>query len=307
MGADPVTPIYSPDSAMPVRLQGIKVTSSEMSSSCSTREVESKMDNLVVCAVIRNESKYVYEWLSFHYYVGVRHFYIYENCSTDDTVEVIKSWPRQDLVSLMNWPVFPAQPKAFGQFVETLSDVAEWCAFIDCDEFLCPRTSETIPEFLANLDPGITGMYVHWLMFGSSGYRERPEGLVTETFIRRGYENFGANRIGKTIVRLRAATSVPITHIVASTGRLVNDSFEEVDQTGSGVHTSASHRKVALHHYFTKSLEEWRLRRGLGRVDLAASDPLFVRPDQEFYSHDVNDVVDVTAANLMKEAHKIFY
>jgi hypothetical protein len=277
--------------------------------SCERRpslRVEHRKHDLVACIVVRNESRYIYEWLSFHYYVGIKHFYIYENCSTDDTIKIIKSWPKQDLLTLINWPVFPAQPKAFEHFLETSRDVAEWCAFIDCDEFLCPRTPEPIPEFLCSLDPGITGIYVHWLTFGSSGYRERANGLVTETFTMRCHENFGPNCHGKTIARLHATTSALGTHIVASTGRLVNDSFDEVDQAGSPLHVPASHRKVALHHYFTKSLEEWRLRRRLGRVDLEASDPLFIRSDEDFYFHDVNDVVDVTAANLMREARKDF-
>jgi hypothetical protein len=45
-----------------------------------------------------------------------------------------------------------------------------------------------------------------------------------------------------------------------------------------------------VNHYFTKSKEEWIARRKLGKCD--HKDEKDVRPIEEFYRHDNNDILD---------------
>jgi cellulose synthase/poly-beta-1,6-N-acetylglucosamine synthase-like glycosyltransferase len=63
-----------------------------------------EMNHLVICAIFKNESRYIYEWLSYHHSIGVDAFYLYNNNSTDDTVEIIRSWPYSHLVIVQDWP-----------------------------------------------------------------------------------------------------------------------------------------------------------------------------------------------------------
>ena len=46
---------------------------------------------LSLCAIMKDESPYIREWLLFHLEVGVEHFYLYDNGITCGTAEVIKS------------------------------------------------------------------------------------------------------------------------------------------------------------------------------------------------------------------------
>src|SRR5512133_3338974 len=39
---------------------------------------------LAVCAIFRDEARYLAEWVSFHRVQGVEKFYLYDNRSTDD-------------------------------------------------------------------------------------------------------------------------------------------------------------------------------------------------------------------------------
>lgn len=254
---------------------------------------------LAVCLIVRNEAEYIDEWLAYHRAVGVERFLIYNNNSTDRTAEVVEGWNGFRSVRLMHWPTIPGQLAAYSHALESFRETAEWCAFIDCDEFLCPQADFALPEVLARLDDGCGALYVHWLMFGSSGQVVRAPGRVTERFVRRGRNDFGPNCIGKTIVRMRRALHVPNPHIVQCEGRMVNDAGEEIDQTQYGYHRAPSHRLLAVNHYFTKSLEEWHERRSRGKADKAAGDPDFVRTEEEFRRHDVNDVVDLRAARIM--------
>jgi hypothetical protein len=184
-------------------------------------------------------------------------------------------------------------------------DVSEWCAFIDVDEFLCPKGAKSVPEVLQELPPDCGALYVHWLMFGSSGYISRQPGLVTETFLMRGFNGFPPNRIGKTILRLSDAGDVTNVHLLGSRTRTINDSSEVVQLTE--VQDKASHRQLAVHHYFCKSLEEWRTRRSRGRATKRRDDPDFIRTEHMFETHDVNQVHDDGAARIMKVAREAFY
>jgi hypothetical protein len=262
---------------------------------------------LSICAIVKNEADYIHEWLSYHYAIGVERFTIFHNASTDSTLDVIKGWDRNNIVTIIEWPVPAPQISAYREMLASHRDASEWCAFIDVDEFLCPKGPRTVPDILRALPHDCGGLYVHWMCFGSSGHVTRQPGLVTETFTKRGYNGFGPNRLGKTIIRLADASGIISPHIIGSHARLLNDSLDEVAQDSAVAQQGVSHKQLALHHYFTKSLDEWRTRRALGRPALQPTDPNFIRSEDQFRSHDVNNVVDEDAARIMQYARVLSY
>lgn len=54
----------------------------------------------VICTVLKNEAKYVAEWIAFHLVVGATKFVIYDDNSTDNLLEVVK--PFGDAVNVIN-------------------------------------------------------------------------------------------------------------------------------------------------------------------------------------------------------------
>jgi O-antigen biosynthesis protein len=260
---------------------------------------------LSICAIVKNEADYIYEWLAYHYAVGVERFFIFDNGSNDDTLVMIKSWPNSNLVTVIDWPYEAGQVPAYREMITAHRDASEWCAFIDIDEFLCPKGHLSVPDVLRSLPPDCGALYVHWLMFGSSGFETKQPGLVTETFIKRGFNGFPPNRLGKTVLRLREAKSVNNSHLLHTHTRTLNDSGVGVQETEA--QDTVSHTQIALHHYFCKSREEWRIRRSLGRVSKPSSDPDFIRPDRLFENHDVNQVSDDAAAKIMQYARLLAY
>ena len=262
---------------------------------------------LAVCAIARNEGRYIYEWLSFNHFVGVERFVIFNNNSTDNMVEEIRRWPRADCVTVIDWSPVPGQLAAYSHMLGKYRDLAEWCAFIDCDEFICPRSSLSVPDVLRSLSPLCNGVFLHWLMFGSSGLMNYEPKPITQRFVKRGYDDFGPNNVGKTIVRLSAAIEIAGPHIIRCEGRLINDSNDLVNQDCHGIHTSSSHRYLALNHYYTKSVEEWHWRRSLGKADKTSADPDFRRNERDFELHDVNDITDLTASDMMQQVLARYY
>jgi acetyltransferase-like isoleucine patch superfamily enzyme len=260
-----------------------------------------------ICAIVKNESRYIGEWLSYHYAIGVEKFVIFHNSSTDSTLDVIRDWPKShEAVQIIDWPYDAPQVSAYREMLKNHRHVSEWCAFIDVDEFLALRGSGSLHDVLRGVPEDCGGLFVHWMFYGSAGHTLRQPGLVTETFTRRGPENFGPNRNGKSIVRLAAATDLISPHVIGSRLRVVNTRGEDIEQHNRGIQDVACHDRLVLNHYFTKSLEEWRVRRALGRPALPKSHPDSIRSEDQFRSHDVNAIVDTTAAEMMQRAREMF-
>lgn len=260
-----------------------------------------------ICAIVKNEGRYIQEWLSYHYAIGIERFVIFHNSSTDDTLAQIAAWPASHLVEVIEWPYDAPQSSAYKEMLKNHRDVSDWCAFIDVDEFITPKGSKSLHEVLRALPDDVGGLYIHWLMFGSAGHTERQPGLVTETFTRRGHSGFAPNRYGKSIVRMSAVTDLLGPHIIGSRLRFVNTEGVDVAQDKGGAQEGVCHTALAIHHYFTKSLEEWRVRRALGRPGLPKGHPDSIRSEAQFASHDVNHVFDDDAARVMQYARTLFY
>ena len=43
-----------------------------------------------ISSTMKNEGQYLEEWIEFHRLVGCEHFILYDNDSTDDTVEILQ-------------------------------------------------------------------------------------------------------------------------------------------------------------------------------------------------------------------------
>ena len=159
------------------------------------------MKSLAICALIQNEGHFLAEWIEFHRLVGVSKFILYDDCSTDDTLDVLRQRARGDIIFHSysgSWDCErydgphnnlgchkSNQMHAFNHFSQNHSDVAEWCAFIDPDEFLYHTEFDSIPSFLGRF-PGVPAVVANWMIFGSNGHQDRPAGLTTEAYTRRG-------------------------------------------------------------------------------------------------------------------------
>ena len=63
------------------------------------REEKNNFENyLSLALMIKNESKYIQEWIEYHLLVGVDKFYIYDNESTDDLKNILKVYIDQGIV-----------------------------------------------------------------------------------------------------------------------------------------------------------------------------------------------------------------
>lgn len=248
---------------------------------------------LSIAAIMKNEAPYVEEWIQYHLAVGVEHFYIYDNGSTDGMADILAPYAKSGLVTYRFFPGIARQIPAYNDALQNYRNQSRYIAFIDTDEFLFPVVpGTTIPQLVDEilaLDPHAGGVAVNWRMFGSSHLEKKPEGGVLKNFLWRAAEDGRGNDCIKTIVDPRKVAFFNHVHYpIYCLG------WHSVDENGVPVsgwsHPMDALKKIRINHYFTKSKEEWIARRSLGRADSA--DRATDRTMEEFYQHDNNDLYD---------------
>jgi hypothetical protein len=157
---------------------------------------------LAICAIFRDEAPYLPEWITFHQLVGVEHFYLYNNNSTDNFETLLEPFITRGCVTLLNWPI-PfheyAQKKAYAHCLTQVRGKVRWLACIDLDEFLFSPVNHKLAPMLAEYEP-YPGVVVHWQIYGSSGHRIKTSEPVISRFTKRAHTNWIRNRKIKSIV-----------------------------------------------------------------------------------------------------------
>ncbi|NGX38742.1 MAG: hypothetical protein KR126chlam1_00052 [Chlamydiae bacterium] len=134
--------------------------------------VESKKYNLSACALFKDEAPYLREWLEYHKMLGVDHFYLYNNDSTDNYYEVLRPYIEEGVVTLVNWPTRAGKKTDEEPFLYALTthvpayencskwlskDETKWLTFLSVDEYLLPLYASSLTALLEKYDefPGI--------------------------------------------------------------------------------------------------------------------------------------------------------
>lgn len=213
---------------------------------------------VAIVAIVKNEAEYLEEWLCFHLALGVDHFFIYDNGSSDGSAELLERYINHGLVTRIDWPIGGGQLSAYNHSLRMFGRTAEWLAYYDPDEFLVPLLDDDIPSFLARF-PDAADVRVPRVEYGFSGHRAKPEGLSIDAY------THAANVLAldpklpprvKSVVRPAAVSAVDI-HLafpadVPAPGGPTGTAEEEV-------------RDVAqLSHYYTRSWAEFEAKRFRG-------------------------------------------
>lgn len=254
-------------------------------------EQESFEHKLAIAAIIKNEGAYINEWIQYHLFVGVSKFYLFDNNSNDETMEILSPYIEAGIVELNFLPGNCKQMPAYNLAISKYKYECKYMAFIDGDEFIMPLKREQkiidiIEEILA-ADEHAAGLAVNWRIYGSSGYLEKPKGGVIENYLYRAKEDGDGNSSIKTIANPRKLSVYEHPHYprYRSEYYAIDENGQKVDGYYNPLETI---KKIRINHYFTKSKAEWIKRRSMGRATAVNK----VRTMDEFYRRDNNDVYD---------------
>ncbi len=136
-----------------------------------------------ICAIFKNETLGLKEWIEYHILIGVDHFYLYNNFSDDDYQSVLNPYIESGVVTLTEWPVpAPSQMAAYQDFYQKYRNETQWVAFIDLDEFICMREVDDIKEWIERFKKW-PSVVAYWKQFGSNGLIEHDKSrLIIEQY-----------------------------------------------------------------------------------------------------------------------------
>ena len=141
-----------------------------------------KTYNFSICAIFKNEDRFLKEWIEYHQIVGIEHFYLYNNGSTDNFREILQPYIEEGTVTLIDFPGEKMQFKAYADFYANYANKTQWVSFLDLDEFICPNTSLNIKDWIKSYER-FPVILIYWKMFGTSGLMKHDdEKLVTEQY-----------------------------------------------------------------------------------------------------------------------------
>jgi len=164
---------------------------------------------LSIAAIFQNDAPYLEEWIEYHKRVGVEHFYLYDNLSTDNPDAVLAKYIKTGDVELVKWPNCPAnmgfwgyttQPAAYRDALAKAQWKSQWLALIDTDEFLVPMTHKKVSTLLKKEFAWYKAIYANWRMFGTGGVTCPDHKILKRLTLCAKVENVW-NQTGKSIVR----------------------------------------------------------------------------------------------------------
>jgi hypothetical protein len=241
---------------------------------------------LGIVSMFRNEAPYLREWVNYHRLVGVQHFWLYDNGSTDHSLEILQPFIDEGLVEVINWPtlpggeVFSTQVYAFKDGIRNSVGKAKWIAVIDIDEFIVPMKDKSILDCLNKRFSKNQAIYVNWLHFGTSGV-EIPKGdpimfQLTECSL----STHSNNGIGKSIIRPEYVDidSVWYQHYfpLLPNASYVNGNRKKIAFNGLILSVDGIHydNYLRINHYYFR--DEWfyqnvrlaKAQQGMGNLEL---------------------------------------
>ncbi len=239
-----------------------------------------------IAAIVRDEGRYLQEWIEYHRMVGAEKFYIYDNQSTDGTYEILKPYIDSGIVEY-HYVVGDGIQNAVNLYaVQRAASKTRWLAVIDLDEFIMPIRDGSVVDFLRQINPRTAQVFIRWCLYGASGHVTRPDGLVTQNYKYRKQDN--SNEANKIIVNPRMVVDCNSAHAFAVIGPSIDEAGHPV--TPSPVIAGLTQNIIRINHYRCKSWQDSQEKHAKGDVLYGRDYVRYTRAD--FDRFDTNDVID---------------
>lgn len=256
---------------------------------------------LSACIRVKDEARFLPELIAYHLCVGVQHFYIYDNNSTDNILIVLDEYIKRGIVTYLNWPVIPAYPSCYVDFFKEYGNCSTWVAFIDADEFIVEKNKGDLIRLLGEKQSN-SAIGLNWRYFGSSYHETVPDGLVVSNFRR---SNVKFDDHVKVIARPRAVIGLFNLHNFFYAQFQFAISVNDQPIWGSFVNPSPT-AQVFIHHYVYRSRSDYARKVNRGFADAQGAKDRgrsAQRIEIEFNRH--NDIENSDALKYSAEVSKI--
>ena len=249
---------------------------------------------LAVCTIQMNRGRWLREWFSFHYLMGVRKFYFFAHRCTDDThAQILQLQQVFDITAfVMPEDVDRPQLVAYRHVYTHFDHEFDWIAYLDGDEFLFSPSNPDLRETLEGFSYyKISGVCAYWACYGSSGHIEEPDGLVISNYKWRHRLDAPVNRHVKSIVMGRQGQYFDVAgnaHIFKTRHGLIDENGRSITQ--GLTEYEPTHARLRINHYVVQSRSYFLNQKKRSGAPDAGRD--LVRPDSWWDDNDKNEVLD---------------
>jgi hypothetical protein len=252
-----------------------------------------------IVAPVRQEARYLLEWIAYHRALGIESFLLGDNGGDDGTSELLQALHRLGVIQRLDWlGEINFQLRFDVDAVARMHGLVDFCSITDVDEFLRPLNGRRdIPTALAEIFSRreVSAAALSCAVYGSSGCICAGDGLVLERFTRRAHAGHKFHKTVKTVVRPERLTGMAYAHVVKL------DGGEYVEDRGDPwVDEPITWNCLRVDHHVIKSREEFEQKasRGVILPNLPARDQAF------FDIRDTNDEEDPMPADFLERTKR---
>ncbi|XP_059316646.1 glycosyltransferase family 92 protein RCOM_0530710 [Lycium ferocissimum] len=156
------------------------------------RNIENVKYDLCMCTMVWNQASALREWITYHSWLGVERWFIYDNNSDDNIKAVVEELETENNYNVTRhvWPWIKTQEAGFSHCALRAKQECNWVSFMDVDEyFYFPYSTRTgyagqhaLRSLVANVSsssPKIAEIRTTCHSFGPSGLNSAPSQGIT--------------------------------------------------------------------------------------------------------------------------------
>jgi hypothetical protein len=243
---------------------------------------------------MKNELKYLVEWVEYHLLLGVDHIYLASNdcnASTVESASLLQPYVAARHVTLLTrfeclTRSFQVQMASIASMLLERADKYVWVLSIDLDEFVViPLVTDDIGSVLRRYQK-YDSVALLWQVFGTSGHSRSPSGSVLANYqwhtSREKAKDDRARSFKSAVQRARCAkmnvnscarytcesqkTADPNCGCNVTPDKKLCVDKRNIRRGGTG--TKVNVVVIWLNHYRTKSAEDWEAKKNRGRLSV---------------------------------------
>lgn len=264
---------------------------------------------VVICALAKNEHKYINEWVKYHLNIGFDYIYLFDN--DDNSSEYIGNFiENKEKVRIFDAREIKRDKRQhyfYNTFYQMFKDTFDYCLFIDIDEYLSGVPD--VKKWLSTLNKNAPQIRIKWRLFGDDNLITRDLNVpvylafnkeITKSFNRDLKTIGNLERQAKFILKGHLNNAfINSPHFAGGNGSKLLPSILPNNKPCNSliaIREDYSGINVFINHYMTKSLSEF-IEQKVGRGDAVFGN---ISIDMSYYWR-INEQTDEKLAYLKEK------
>lgn len=254
------------------------------------------MKYLSSCSIVKNESKYIYDFYKIHKFLGVESFLFFDRSTEGPPLlEIFKD---HSDVKIIHFP----EPKsgmssgrhahAWAAGVKYFKGKSKWVQFVDIDQVVVPMNTLDIKEMISKYEfAGSLGL--NWHSFGSSNHEIEPIESTYSAYTLRAKNNANINSHIQSIVQVDRCRDIMWNDPHHAPLSPPNVQVNENKSIFTGPFNCPPSQNIGfIAHYYTRSRDYWAKKISKLRADTGT--PVGTMEDFDHHQSYLNAEQDLT-------------